>query len=74
MKQIFNETNKYKILSFVRYLGDGFFYPFFALYLHSVDLLESKIGFILSLAPLIGIIMNPIYSHFARILKKLENV
>ncbi len=70
MKQIINETNKYKILSFVRYLGDGFFYPFFALYLHSVELLEAKIGFILSLAPLIGILMNPIYSHFCKDIKK----
>lgn len=72
MRKIFNETNKYKILSFIRYLGDGFFYPFFALYLKSTGLLESKIGFILSIAPLIGIIMNPIYSHFCKDINKTK--
>lgn len=66
MNKIFSETNKYKILSFIRYLGDGFFYPFFALYLKSTGLLESKIGFILSIAPLVGILMNPIYSYFCK--------
>lgn len=69
MKNLFNETNKYKILSFLRYLGDGFFYPFFALYLSSTGLLEAKIGFILSISPLIGLLMNPIYSHFCKDIK-----
>lgn len=70
MKNIFNETNKYKLLSFIRYLGDGFFYPFFALYLSSTKLVESKIGFILSISPLLGIIMNPIYSYFCKDIKQ----
>ena len=60
------ETFKYKALSIVRYLGDGFFYPFFALYLQSRGLLESKIGFILSISPLLGILLNPIYSRICK--------
>ncbi len=64
---IFNkETFKYKALSIVRYLGDGFFYPFFALYLQSRGLLESKIGFILSISPLLGMLLNPIYSRICK--------
>lgn len=70
MNNILKETKKYKLLSFIRYLGDGFFYPFFALYLSSTSLGESKIGFILSISPLLGIIMNPIYSHFCKDIKK----
>ena len=60
------ETFKYKALSIVRYLGDGFFYPFFALYLQSRGLLESRIGFILSISPLLGILLNPIYSRICK--------
>lgn len=56
------ENIKYKTLTTIRYLGDGFFYPFFALYLVSIGLLEAKVGFILSISPLLAIIMNPIYS------------
>jgi MFS family permease len=64
------ETRKYRTLTFIRYLGDGFFYPFFSLYLSSTLLPESKIGFILSLSPFIGILMNPIFSHFCKDVKK----
>lgn len=70
MKTKINETKKYQLLSFIRYLGDGLFYPFFSLYLSSTGLLESKIGFILSISPLIGIIMNPIYSKFCKSMEK----
>ena len=55
------ETRKYRTLTFIRYLGDGFFYPFFSLYLSSTLLPESIIGFILSLLSLIGTLMNPIF-------------
>lgn len=60
------EKFKYRLLVFIRYLGDSFFYPFFALYLKEQGLVESKIGFILSISPLIGIITNPIYTKICK--------
>ena len=63
------ENIKYKALTAIRYLGDGFFYPFFALYLVSRGLLEAKIGFILSISPLLAIILNPIYAKICNKIK-----
>ena len=64
------ENIKYKALTAIRYLGDGFFYPFFALYLVSRGLLEARIGFILSISPLLAILMNPIYAKICNKIKK----
>jgi len=69
-----NEVLKYKLISFFRYLGDALFYPFFALFLQSRNLVESKIGFLISLAPFIGIILNPIYTKIAKNFKNLKQV
>ena len=66
------ENVKYKILTTIRYLGDGFFYPFFALYLVTRGLAEARIGFILGISPLLAIIMNPIYSKICNNVKKLK--
>lgn len=73
MKSLFKETNKYKFLATIRYLGDGFFYPFFALYLTSRELTESHIGFILSISPLLAILLNPVYSKFCKNPKKTKD-
>ena len=64
------ENIKYKALTAIRYLGDGFFYPFFALYLVSRGLLEARIGFILSISPLLAILMNPVYAKICNKIKK----
>ena len=74
MKKLFCETNKYKILATIRYLGDGLFYPFFALYLRSREMTEAHIGFILSISPLLAILMNPIYSKICKKPKDTKNV
>ena len=66
------ENVKYKALTAIRYLGDGFFYPFFALYLVNRGFLEAKIGFILSISPLLAIILNPIYAKICNIIKKTK--
>lgn len=73
MKKLFCETNKYKILATIRYLGDGLFYPFFALYLRSREMTEAHIGFILSISPLLAILMNPIYSKICKKPKDTKN-
>ncbi len=64
------ENIKFKLLTAIRYLGDGFFYPFFALYLVNRGLLEARIGFILSISPLLAIILNPIYAKICNRIKK----
>lgn len=66
------ENVKYKLLTTIRYLGDGFFYPFFALYLVTRGLAEARIGFILSISPLLAIFMNPIYSKICNSVKKTK--
>ena len=60
------EVTKYKLLSTIRYLGDSFYYPFISLYLVSCNLLESNIGFILSITPLVSIFTNPIYTKICK--------
>lgn len=71
---MFKENFKYKTLTAIRYLGDGFFYPFFALYLVTRGLAEARIGFILSISPLLAIIMNPIYSRLCNNVRKLKTI
>lgn len=66
-----SELFKYKLLSFVRYLGDALFYPFFALYLMTTGKTPSEIGFILSITPILSILVNPVY---ANIFKKAKTV
>jgi len=68
------EITKYKLNAAIRYFGDAFFYPFFALYLINSGLTESKIGFILSITPIIAIIANPIYSHLCQDIKTTRKV
>lgn len=69
------EKYKYYLLTFIRYLGDSFFYPFFALYLHTKDSIgESKIGILIAITPFIGIIANPIFSKICKNFRILKNV
>jgi len=68
------ERIKYRLLTFVRYLGDSLYYPFLSLYLKQCGFIESKIGFILSLSPLIGILINPIYTKICKSLKITKNI
>lgn len=68
------EVTKYKMLSTIRYLGDSLYYPFISLYLVNCNLLESNIGFILSITPLISIFTNPIYTRICKNIKITKNV
>lgn len=60
------ETFKYKLAQLTRYIGDSFFYPYFALYLSSIGKIESEIGLILMILPLVGMLINPLWSLFAK--------
>ncbi len=68
------ELTKYKLNAVIRYFGDALFYPFFALYLINSGLAEAKIGFILSITPIVAIIVNPIYSHICQDVKTTRKV
>ena len=68
------ELTKYKLLSAIRYLGDSFYYPFISLYLVSRNLVESHIGFILSITPLVSIFTNPIYTKICKNVKTTKNI
>lgn len=68
------EVTKYRVLTFTRYLGDSFFYPFFSMLLKNQGLVEGKIGFILSISPLVGIITNPIYTKICKNPKITKNI
>lgn len=60
------ETIKYKLAQLIRFVGDAFFYPYFALYLSSIGKIESEIGLILMILPLVGTLINPLWSLFAK--------
>ena len=68
------ENWKYRILTFIRYLGDSFYYPFVALYLNSRHLTESKIGLIIGISPLVGIILNPFFTYLCKNFKKTKTL
>lgn len=69
------EKFKYLSLTFLRYLGDSFFYPFFSLYLYTKDNIgETKIGILISITPLLGILFNPIFSKICKNFKTLKIV
>ena len=67
------EKYKYYFLTFIRFLGDSFFYPFFALYLHSKEGIgEGRIGVLIAIIPFIGLIANPILSKICKNFKILK--
>lgn len=60
------EVRKYQLTYFIRFIGDALFYPFFALYLSSMGILNDQIGLILMILPLVAIFVNPIWSSLSR--------
>lgn len=68
------EKFKYRILTLLRYISDAMYYPFVALYLKDRGFIESRIGLLLSLAPLMGLIMSPIFSKICKTTKITKRV
>lgn len=60
------EATKYKISTFIRYVGDAFIYPFLALYLKSIGLENKDVGLIMMILPLVAIFINPIWSTLSK--------
>ena len=62
-----NKTYIYIILmTFFRYLGDCFFYAYLVLFLKDRGLLETQIGIITAISPLVAIIASIIWNQFAK--------
>lgn len=55
------QINKYRLIFFLRYLGDSFFLSFFSLYLLSLNIEGPRLGFILAILQATSIIFNPLW-------------
>ena len=55
-----------RILTFIRYFGDCFFYGYIYLFLKSRGLDESQIGMITALTPLVALASNPLWSGLSK--------
>lgn len=55
-----------KFIFFIRYFADAMFYSFTALYLANVGFMEGMIGTIASITTITALIVNPIWSYFAK--------
>ena len=60
------QFNRLRILFFIRYFGDSFFFSFLQLFLAFKGLGESDIGFINSLRPLLVLFMNPFFTFISK--------
>ena len=60
------EYRKYQITYFFRFVGDAFFYPFFALYLKYLNVPNKDLGIILMILPLAALFVNPLWSMLSR--------
>ena len=60
------QFNRLRILFFIRYFGDAFFFSFLQLFLAFKGLGESEIGFINSLRPLLVLFMNPFFALISK--------
>lgn len=66
MKRINREYKILLMMTFFRYLGDCLFYGYLFLFLVSRGLTESSIGTITCITPLVAIMINPLWNHFAK--------
>lgn len=60
------QLRRLKLLFFIRYLGDSFFFSFLQLFLAYKSLSESDIGFINSLRPMLVLFMNPFFGFISK--------
>ena len=69
MQNVRNVEKEYlmlRIMTFFRYFGDCLFYGYFFLFLESKGLLESEIGIITALTPIVALLTNPLWSHLSK--------
>ncbi|MGL4338358.1 MAG: MFS transporter, partial [Turicibacter sp.] len=61
MKIFTNERFLFSKYYFIYFIGAGAFYPFIALYFKNFEFSETQIGLILSTAPIVGIVGQPLW-------------
>lgn len=66
MKEAKGQLNYLKLIFFLRYFADSLFYAFTAVYLADIGLKEGLIGNVQSITTITCLIVNPIWSYFAR--------
>ena len=66
MKKDIRQFNFLKLIFFMRYFADSLFYAFTATYLFDMGLKEGLIGNIQSITTITCLIVNPIWTYFAR--------
>lgn len=66
IKEINREYHLIQIMTFVRYFGDCLFYGYIHLFLKSKGLLESEIGLVTAITPIVGLLVNPIWNIFSK--------
>lgn len=60
------ETFKFKLFYFIRFLGDGFFYPFMSIYFIQKGMSEDNLGIILAITPITTILVNPLWNYLVK--------
>ncbi len=55
-----------KILYFIRFFGDSFYYSFFQIFLVYKGLSKSNIGFILAIIPIMSLLSNPFWNLLSK--------
>lgn len=60
------EIQKYRILYFIRFFADAFFYPFYSMFLATILFDGTTIGFIMSILTFMSMVANPLWSLLAK--------
>lgn len=60
------EINKYRLIFFLKALGDSFLVSFYALYLLSIGISGARLGLALAIFPLVAILFNPVWAYVAK--------
>ena len=63
-----------KLMTFFRYFGDCLFYGYFYLYLKSRGLMESEIGLVTAITPVIGLLANPLWNSLSKNANSNRNI
>ncbi len=66
MRNINREYLIIRLMTFFRYFGDCLFYGYFYLFLKSRNLLESQIGAICAITPIVSLLCNPFWNVLSK--------
>ena len=65
-RDVSREYHSLFFLYFIRFFGDAAFYGFFQLFVKSKNIGDTKIGILLSIAPIVLILMTPLWNKLAK--------